>query len=155
MRFLSKMVASSVPSAAVLKQRIVSAIRGAFVADAASMGVHWVYDPAVMLKTVDSVEAPEFKAEPTPQYYSSTEFPGHYQKGMLSPFGEQLLFVTEYVADKKDVDGADMSKAMFEWVESFGGRPDHGLIAFSENMKKTDGSGAWPNCGADDDQGTM
>jgi ADP-ribosylglycohydrolase len=147
------MSASSSPT--MLTQRIVAAIRGAFVADAASMGVHWIYDPDVMAKTVDSVEAPEFKEMPTPQFYSPEEFPGHYEKGMLSPFGEQLLFVTEYVASKKSIDGEDMSKAMFEWVKSFGGRPDHALIAFRENMEKSDGSGAWPNCGADDDQGTV
>lgn len=153
-------VQASTPSAssggsALLKQRVLAAIRGAFVADAASMGVHWIYDPVLMLKTVDNVAAPEFKTVPTPQFYSSTEFPGHYQKGMLSPFGEQLMFVTEYVANAQDVVGADMSKAMFEWAETFGGRPDHALSEFVANMKKSDGSGAWPNCGADDAQGNV
>ncbi len=139
--------------ALLLKSRIVAAIRGAFVADAASMGTHWIYNPADMAKAVPSIEAPEFKNPPTPSFYSSTEFPGHYGPGALSPYGEQLLFVTEYVASKGKVDGAEMSKAMLDWSNTFGGRPDHALTTFKENMNKEDGSGQWPNCGADDDQG--
>jgi ADP-ribosylglycohydrolase len=131
----------------------VAAIRGAFVADAASMGTHWIYDPAVMATTVDSLTAPEFKDPPTPSFYSAADFPGHYGPGMLSPYGEQLLFVTEYVASSQSVDGHAMSQAMLEWAESFGGRPDHALTTFMANMNKEDGSGQWPNCGADDDQG--
>jgi ADP-ribosylglycohydrolase len=153
LQFSNKIRVMSAVAPLLLKQRILAAIRGAFVADAASMGTHWIYDPAVMAKTVDSVDAPEFKAEPKPNYYSSQEFPGHYEKGMLSPYGEQLLFVTEYIAQKKAVDGNDMSKGMLEWAETFGGRPDHATTTFVTNMKKEDGSGHWPNCGADDDQG--
>ncbi len=139
--------------ALLLKSRIVAAIRGAFVADAASLGTHWIYNPADMAKAVPSLEAPEFKNPPTPSFYSSADFPGHYGPGALSPYGEQLLFVTEYLAKNGNVDGAEMSKAMLAWAESFRGRPDHALNTFVENMKKEDGSGQWPSCGADDDQG--
>lgn len=143
------------PPPDILKSRIVAAIRGALVADAASMGTHWIYDPEEMTKTVDSVEAPEFKNPPAPRYYNAEQFPGHYGPGMLSPYGEQMLFVAEHVvAAKGIINGAIMSKAMLEWANTFGGRPDHALQTFVENMKKPDGSGQWPNCGADDDQGT-
>lgn len=140
-----------------VSNRIVAAIRGAFIADAASMGTHWIYDPAEMATSVSSVSAPEFKDPPTPKYYSATEFPGHYHKnGMLSPYGEQLLFVTEYTAGNGSgiFSGQDMSLAMLEWAETFGGRPDHALTQFVENMKLDDKAkgGQWPNCGADDDQ---
>lgn len=143
-----------------IKSRILAAIRGAFVADAAAMGTHWIYNPQEMLSKVPSKEAPEFKDPPTPSYYSSTEFPGHYGTGMLSPYGEQMLFVTEYVAaaaaaasggSDDVVDGPTMSVKLLEWAESFGGRPDSALKTFMENMKKEDGK--WPNCGADDYQG--
>jgi hypothetical protein len=55
---------------------IKAAIRGAFVADAASMGTHWIYDPDEMAKEVSSQDAPEFKDPPTPRYYSADEYPG-------------------------------------------------------------------------------
>ena len=138
----------------LFKQRVYAAIRGAFVADAASMGTHWEYDPAKMLETVLDVNAPEFRDPPSPKFYSAEEFPGHYGSGMLSPYGEQLLFVTEYVASttKQDFTGEAMSLAMLDWARTFEGRPDHALTTFIENMNKEDNSGKWPECGADDDQ---
>eukprot|EP00040_Diaphanoeca_grandis_P020181 m.107359 g.107359 ORF g.107359 m.107359 type:complete len:360 (+) comp27788_c0_seq1:140-1219(+) len=138
----------------MMKHRVLAAIRGAFVADAASLGTHWIYDPAEMLKAVLDVNAPEFRDPASPRFYSADEFPGHYLNGMLSPYGEQLLFVVEHVAStmKQDFSGAAMSQGMLAWSETFGGRPDSALKKFVENMKKDDQSGQWPNCGADDDQ---
>ena len=113
--------------ASVLKHRVFAAIRGAFIADAASMGTHWIYDPAEMLQTVNDANAPEFREPPSPKYHSAEEFPGHYNgSGMPSPYGEQLLFVTNYVLGSnmgKEFSGESMSQAMLEWAESFGGRP--------------------------------
>lgn len=146
----------NISTTAALKQRIAAAIRGAFIADASSMGTHWIYDPSVMAKSVPSMEEPEFKNPPTPNFYSSEDFPGHYaETGMLSPYGEQLLFVTEYVGQtmNQDFTGEGMSQAMLEWAKSFGGRPDGALKTFVENMEKEDNSGKWPNCGADDHEG--
>lgn len=142
--------------AIVLKQRVIAAIRGAFIAEAASMPTHWIYDPKELRSVLQDPQIPEFRDPPSPKFYSAAEFPGHYERiGMLSPYGEQLLFVTEYVAKtmSTDFNGAEMSKAMLEWAKSFGGRPDQALNQFVENMKKEDKSGQWPNCGADDDQG--
>lgn len=142
----------------MMKARVLAAIRGAFTADAASMGTHWIYSPIEMKQALTSLDAPEFKDPPTPRFYSSEDFPGHYQAGMLSPYGEQLMFVTEYLASSssdEDVNGMSISKAMFEWATTFGGRPDHATTTFLENMNKDDQSGQWPNCGADDDQGIV
>jgi len=135
---------------AVVRNRIISAIRGAFVADAASMGTHWIYDPMEMAASVPSLQRPEFKDPPTPRFYSAEEFPGHYGSGMLSPYGELMLFVTEYCASCGGVDGADMSEEMKDWAMTFGGRPDSALKKFLENMEA---GNKWPNCGADDSQG--
>ena len=67
-------------------------------------------------------------------------------------YGEQLLFVTEYVADRTSpsISGEDMSDAMLKWAKSFGGRPDHALTTFIDNIEKE--SKKFPDCGADDDQ---
>ena len=134
--------------------RIQRAIRGAFVADAAEMGTHWIYDPSEMLEEVTSVDAPEFRSPPppSPRWYSSDDFPSHYGDGMLSPYGEQLLFVAEYVAStmEGEVEGRAMSERMLEWAKTFGGRPDHATTLFVENMEKNDKP--YPDCGADDDQ---
>lgn len=141
---------SSPTSSSLLKRRITAAIRGAFVADAASMGTHWIYDPKEMLKTVTSATQPEFRRPPSPKYYSAEEFPGHYGVGMLSPYGEQLLFATQHVAESGGVEGESMSRAMLKWAQTFGGRADGALKTFVENM--TEKGRTWPDCGADDHQ---
>jgi hypothetical protein len=134
-------------------KRILDALQGAFAADAASMGTHWIYDPEQMKASVPSLEEPEFKNPPTPNYYSSKEFPGHYGPGMLSPYGEQMLFVTEHCAAKGlKIAPADMSAQMKDWAESFGGRRDHAMDNFLKCATSTSGDINKPNCGDDDDQ---
>ena len=144
-----------------LHRVITNTIRGSFIADAASMGTHWIYNPKEVLEKIRSQEEPEFLNPPSPSFYSSTEFPNHYLHGMLSPYGEQLLFVTQYTAQQTsssssgaetgELTGIEMSTAMYEWATSFGGRPDHATLTLIENIKAKK---IYPDCGADDDQGT-
>lgn len=138
------------PTTIDTKTRLVAAIQGAFAGDAASMGVHWIYDPKELLQSLKDPSEPEFQTPPTPRFYSSTEFPGHYLAGMPSPYGEQLWFATDYCATRRAVDGEDMSAAFQEWAESFGGRPDGATKEFLANKKS---GKSWKECGADDNQG--
>jgi hypothetical protein len=116
-------------------------------------GTHWIYDPKEMAAKVPSIDAPEFKDPPTPSFYNADEFPNHYGPGMLSPYGEQLLFVTEHIASTGKVDGTEMSNAMMKWSSAeYTGRKDHALKTFEENMSA---GKTYPDCGADDNQGTM
>jgi hypothetical protein len=133
------------------ESRVANMIQGAFVADAASMGTHWIYDPEEMASLVPSIEKPEFKTPACPKYYSSEEFPGHYQAGMLSPWGEQLLFATSYCGEHTCVTTGHMSVKMKTWAESYGGRQDAATKQFLVCMKEGDRSVEL--CGADDDQG--
>ena len=134
-------------------ERRKAAIRGAFVADAASMGTHWIYDPIEMVKEVPSLDAPEFKDPPAPRYYTAEEFPGHYQSvGMLSPYGEQLLFVTEYCGTYKSVRApGHMSEKMKAWAETFGGRQDHATKFFLQKILAGENKDGF--FGADDYEG--
>lgn len=105
-----------------------------------------------MAKSVPSAEAPEFKDPPTPSFYSEKEFPGHYGAGMLSPYGEQLLFVVEYLVKTNGlVDGQDMTQEMVSWADSaYTGRLDHALTQLVENVKEK--GKKFPESGADDNQ---
>ena len=58
---------SATTAAAAVKRRAMKAIKGAFIADAASMGTHWTYDPAEMLKLVTDKATPEFRDPTAPQ----------------------------------------------------------------------------------------
>ena len=71
---------------------------------------------------------------------------------MLTPYGEQILFVTKYVASTmgQEFEGAKMSIEMLKWAKTFGGRPDSALKTFMENMQHE--KILWPECGADDYQ---
>jgi len=144
---------SQPPNHIVLRNRIVHALKAAFVADAASMGTHWIYNPEDLKQVVAKHPVrPEFHSPPAPQFYDADKYPGHYGPGQASPYGEQFMFVTDHVAsmarsfaaakamleyDDDDERQADpvsivepMSHAMQEWAESFGGRPDHAMSDF-------------------------
>jgi len=120
------------------EKKISDCLLGAFVADAACMGVEWIYDPDEMKQTVDNLRAPEFKTPPAPRYFDAEEFPGHYGPGMLSPYGEQLMFVAEYCASAGRVEKDDMFAKMRDWAADFGGRPDHALATAVSQGKGAD-----------------
>jgi hypothetical protein len=140
--------------AKVDEKRVAAAIKGALLADAASMGTHMIMDPEDVKKEVPSEEAPEFKDPPTPRGgYSAEEFPGHYGPGMLSPWGEQLLFATDYCGRHKCVTAGHMSVRMKEWAETFGGFQDDSIKEFLTCMKCLDRS--VEVCCAEDERGKI
>lgn len=149
---------SPAPSALLLKTRIVAAIRGAIVADAATMGLHWIYDPSELLqRVVGEDRTPEFVTPPQPNFYSSDDFRGHYQAGMSSPYGELLVHTAQHVASvgPMHLSGYTASKALYAWAKSFGGRPDSALQQFMETYetkKDTITNDNYTSCGADDHQ---
>ena len=126
--------------AKVDKARVAAAIKGALIADAASMGTHWIYDPEEVKKEVPSEDAPEFKDPPAPRHYSSSDYPGHYGPGQLSPIGEQLLFFAEYCGKHVCVSAGHLSVQYKEWAEKFGGRQDSATKEFLKCMMAADRS---------------
>jgi len=134
--------------AKVDEARVAAAIKGALLADAASMGCD-----NSSTTPPSNPEAPEFQDPPTPTGYSSADYPGHYQQaGAPSPWGEQLLFATEYVSKEKLVAAGPMSVAFMKWAETNGGYHDRGIEEFLTCMKAGDRSVEL--CGKDDDRGT-
>lgn len=122
------------------KARVAAAIKGAILADAASMGTHLIFDMEELKKEVPSMDAPEFKDPPAPRNYNSGEYPGHYGPGMLSPIGEQLLFFTEYCGKHVCVSAGHLSVQYKEWAESFGGMQDKATQEFLKCMLAADRS---------------
>lgn len=145
----------------LLKNRIVAAIRGAIVADAATMGLHWIYDPSELQTRITSsgrtLSEPEFLTPPQPNFYSAQEFRGHYQAGMSSPYGELLTHTLQHVASvgPTHLSGQTTSKALYTWAKSFGGRPDGALKKFIETYDQHKDATDYVCCGADDDQQAM
>ena len=75
-------------------ERIRSSILGALVADAASVGFHWVYDQDRIRQI--ALEAPEFRA-PTQNDYEG--FPGFYAHGHKR--AGELSYLEPYLALQK------------------------------------------------------
>ena len=80
---------------AARRVRRIDAIVAAFVADAAAMPLHWIYDTddlAAILAREHRAETPEFLPESHAPYYA-------YPPGEQTPFGEQMLVYLRALAD--------------------------------------------------------
>lgn len=88
--------ASGPRDVALIRRRAVAAVVGAFVADAATMGLHWVYDMAELETLLANHSAnPEFHDPPACRYYS-------YKSGVLSPYGDQALILLRAITGSHD-----------------------------------------------------
>lgn len=77
------------------KQRALAAVTGGFVADAATMGLHWIYDGDKMKQLAEArgTAGPEFYEPPSCPFYS-------YESGALSPYGAEILPLLKDVAER-------------------------------------------------------
>jgi len=126
------------------------------VADAASMGLHWIYD-GEKLDEVKGDGPAEFHEPPSCPFYSSKEYPGHYKSGSPSPYAEEALALMSYMqsenGDFKDANG--FAESLYAWAKDYSGRKNHCTKGFEEQMDKLTKEGAtsfYPGCGADDAQ---
>ncbi|KAF6253565.1 ADP-ribosylation/Crystallin J1 [Scenedesmus sp. NREL 46B-D3] len=100
---------------AATKDRAKGAVVGALVADAATMGLHWIYDQDKLQQLLASKQAaPEFFDPPSCPFY---EMPS----GSLSPYGGELHALLRYmsqpaqqpqVSGKAPLDGASWAAAL-------------------------------------------
>lgn len=107
------------------KMQAYRALVGAFVADAACMPTHWVYDHSKLYKEVlkGNKDTPEFHSPTADAFYSTKDFPGHYQVGQPSPYGEQAVMLVKYLATHgAKVDAEEFAKALLSWAKSYTGR---------------------------------
>ena len=77
------------------KNRAKACILGALVADAATMGLHWVYSQKRILEVAP--EAPEFRTPDEADYAGGVGYFAHAGKvaGDFSHYGEQMLVMLE------------------------------------------------------------
>mmetsp|Transcript_22693 Transcript_22693/g.42466 ORF Transcript_22693/g.42466 Transcript_22693/m.42466 type:complete len:353 (-) Transcript_22693:75-1133(-) len=143
------------------EQRAMDGVLGVFVADAASMGLHWIYDNEQLMKKLGTRrEAPEFFSPPSCPFYSSEENPGHYEAGMSSPYGEEALALLDYM----DAEGGEFADAnafaasLYNWSKNFKGYKNMCTKQFQANMDKLTEQGAsefFPACGSNDAQANL
>lgn len=70
---------------------------GAFVADAATMSLHWIYDPSELKAIVKESDHPEFFDPPHSPFYK-------YPLGSLSPYGDEALALLTSATTRGHID---------------------------------------------------
>ncbi|GMH44933.1 hypothetical protein BSKO_12890 [Bryopsis sp. KO-2023] len=128
-----------------VKERAKAAVLGAFVADAATMGLHWIYNTAqiqALLTTKQKIGSPEFFEPPSCPFYK-------YDSGNLSPYGDEVLPLLESVVEQGRLDPHHFSKHLFESFKKYNGR----LNSASKDMVRNLESGKqFPEAGAVNDE---
>lgn len=89
------------------RQRARAAIIGGFIADAATMGLHLIYDQAAIENLMkERTAAPEFFDPPASAFYD-------YNTGRQSPYGDEIMPLLQSVSQKGYFDAND---AITEWL---------------------------------------
>jgi len=128
-----------------LRQRVEGCLVGAVCADAAAMGLHWVYDMDLMKQLTASAKSPAFYEPPSCPFYS-------YPSGACTPYWEQAGVLLAALVRRGGFcprDYARANAAHFSHAE-YDGYLDASTRGFLRNVlvKRK----AWPHCGADDAQ---
>lgn len=138
------------------------ALLGALVADAAAMGLHWLYDQARIAEIAGG--APEFRTPNGADFLGpdgrSLGYFAHGGKrpGAPSHYGAQMLAMADSLARTDTYDAEDYARSFQEWF-GYGGRwtgyIDRPTRATLDAMARTEAEaegGPFDRCGADDAQ---
>ena len=98
-----------------IAQRATAAILGAYVADNAVMGLHWVYNTreiAALLKKSQRRFYPEWHSPPASKYYD-------YKSGQSTPYGEEFMVLLESMSSRADgsLHLAEFGRAFLRYCE--------------------------------------
>jgi ADP-ribosylglycohydrolase len=127
-----------------VSDRFVDAVVGSFVADAATMGLHWIYDPLEIQRLVETRPSndPAFFPPPSSPYYK-------YESGELSPYGAESFAVLQVLAGKANVSGQELTTEFAALLKQYEGYKNKASRLFIKNI---DAGLQFPHAGADDDQ---
>jgi ADP-ribosylglycohydrolase len=120
------------------------AVVGSFVADAATMGLHWIYDPLEIQRLVETRPSndPAFFIPPSSPYYQ-------YESGELSPYGAESFAVLQVLAEKANISGQDLTSGFVTRMKQYAGYRNKATRFLIENV---DAGLQFPEAGADDEQ---
>ncbi|KAF4142599.1 ADP-ribosylglycohydrolase [Phytophthora infestans] len=118
------------------KQRALAAVTGGFVADAATMGLHWIYDGVKMeeLAATRGSAGPEFFEPPSCPFYS-------YQSGALSPYGDEIFPLLQDVAERGEFVPEEFAMVSCRVAKAYTGRLNS---VFKEMVVKGDAGKRYP-----------
>lgn len=129
---------------AAIRLRARSAVLGALVADAATMGLHWIYDTGKIRSILEGSKrtaVPEFFEPPQCPFYQ-------YKSGQQSPYGDELLPVLLYLDEHGTLDdsnGQAFAEYLAAYYKAYKGRLNKTSKAMMEAL--LDKKRPWPQCG--------
>lgn len=117
-----------------------AAVWGAFVADALSLGVHWVYNTGVIDKKLGRVE----------HYHDPlTSFHKGKRAGDFTHYGDQMLVLLETLDECKGFDAQQFARSWHDFFSDYTGYFDQATTATLENMES--GRGPTQSASTSDD----
>jgi hypothetical protein len=122
--------------AALQKVRAIGMIKGSLLADAATMGLHWIYDQKVIAEKLTSGAEPSFFDPPSCPFYT-------YDQGKYSPYGDEVVPFLNAVSSSREFDADAISALNYEFFKSYSGRLNSCTKKFIENR---DAGNPWHEC---------
>jgi len=132
------------------EQRARAAIIGSWVADAATMGLHWIYNPNDIRQRLAAGQMPEFFEPPaSPEYGAHSLHAAFYVSGANSPYADEVLPLLRSVANEGRFDAERFVNESVSFLEKYGGRSNSVMQQFVE----AEHSGRhWPLSAVNDNQ---
>ncbi|GFR42156.1 hypothetical protein Agub_g3008 [Astrephomene gubernaculifera] len=129
-------------------ERARAALLGAFIADAATSPLHWIYNRTILrdtlTKPVDHTAAPEFFERPSCLFYKAVV-------GALSPYGQELLPLVTFLAAHGECEPQEWAKYLAAHYAS-DSPPLVYLNHSAKAMRDRVAEGRpWPECGEPND----
>lgn len=124
-------------------------LKASFIADVATMPLHWWYDQAKLAEKVGDA-SPAFFSPPSVQWYS-------YPEGVFSPYGDESLPLMRSIVNQGEFKVEEASESMFQFfkdypnpeITGYAGRLNHAPKGFAEARAENK---PWAECAQDDDQ---
>ncbi|RHZ38354.1 hypothetical protein DYB31_011301 [Aphanomyces astaci] len=108
-------------------RRAISAAATGFVADAASMPLHWIYD-ANELAALVAGNDPTFFSPPASKYYD-------YPLGSLSPYGDEIVSLLQYLASHDEFSPSEYTTTSYNAMKAYTGRLNGVMRDFIANVE--------------------
>lgn len=150
MRVLLVAAAAMALAEDLTRERRINAIVAAFVADAAAMPLHWIYDTVelnAILERENRTETPEFLDKSYAPFYS-------YPIGEGTPFAEQMLVYLRSLADEGAFDPRAVADSYAEYYSAAASakRPftSYMDLASTQFLAHFNAGRRWPHTGGDD-----
>lgn len=135
-----------------IRERAKAAVLASFVADAATMGLHWIYNVGQLQDLLkrkqvggSKVFDGEFFEPPSCPFYK-------YPTGKLSPYGFEAKAVLESIATVGCVDGEQMTQHLYDAFKQYSQGGGYLNSPSRELIASIDSGNKYPDAGAFDDQ---